>query len=446
MINLSKVDVDDVILYILINNNEFIEDAIHNNIKSIFFNKEESSIIYEHIFSMYKEDSNRNIDVASLFEYIGRNYKEDIKKYNLATYINYINSLMVETKDFKYFLNILKDRHVKRIVKETIEKVYKKILNEKSSSDCLVYLDQILKLKDSVVTSLSDKGYDLMKLSDMLINDLEFYKDHPSRFSEFNTGIREIDSITNFEKGMLIILWSSTGMGKTTFSLNLAYWWSQNLKVIIFALEQKAIDIYKGFISMSCGLNRRVWRNQESIDLLNDKDFFYKIKDITTYRNIKIVDDPYISTEGIFLESRKYNADVVIIDNMNNMMVDSNFREQKYTELAIDLNAYAITTNTLVILIQQANANLQRPKSTHGLKYAKSTAEKASIVLGVYSPSDDLLYHSKRKDLLDKIVKEKNLNLNEVLYLYNCKGRYTGTNMSLLGYNKQTGRIYSLDK
>lgn len=431
------------LLYDIINHPSDIDISLIKEISIDWFEHKQYRIIFKSILNYLS--TNKTFSKARYKLYWDNNYKDnpEIKKLFSGNYsYSYLES------NFQERFNELKSKYTHKMILAEIKNLEMDLNKMKPGSfDFERSLEKLHNIQKIATESSESSALTLEEISEKMKEKYKFIMNNKQRLNEFKTTIPEIDSICNFQRKQFAVVWSSTGMGKTTVLLNLINEWTNNnpmLKVLYIALEQEDIEVYQMLTSLRYNIPRNMWSSPEIMESTIAGAMENKFKEVNAKKNIKVIDNPYIKPTQMLIEARKMGADVVIIDNMNNIMVNQYRIEQEYTKLAIDLNAYAKANDCLVIMIQQANANESRPKSTNGLKYAKSPAEKASIVLGVYSPANDLKYGQNPKDFLDNRLQENNINIDEVLYLYNCKGRYTGSNGKIVGYNAPSGKLYSI--
>jgi replicative DNA helicase len=446
-------DVDDIFIGLLINDNSFIDKALLHKINENYFNKIESMLVYKSIVELQKQNNISSIDITTIFDYMKDKYKQEMEKHNITAYIAYIATIGTQTSNFYYYLDQIKHRKFREILSKKVEHLHRSIMTSKNedTGNILKQVNELSNLHGELLTVIKDRGKSFEDLSQSLYKDMEEFEKNPAKLDLLKTGIPEIDRIALFTKGTLALIWGRTGMGKSTVVLNMVYKWAlKGLNIIFFALEQSAKHLYSQIVSIVGNFNRSSWFRKECIDYIRDETMNEKFKktlnSLKALTNIKIVDDPYISVNDMQLEAKKFHADIVVIDNMNNIAVNPRYREHEYTRISTELNAFAISQNMLILLIQQANNSLYRPKSHDNLKYASGTGEKATISIGVYYPGNDLQYDHLQKDSLDRRANENGLDPNNLLYLYSTKGRYSGAGSEYVKYNARTGKIDSLEK
>lgn len=444
--NNNTETLDEIIIGYFLTDSSFFIKAINEYVTTDYFINNKAKNIFNVCNIIYKNNSIESFESLLLYRVILLLIKE--KDYGFdVDYLNRCYKTVHDYQNFNFYLQNIIHRYIKSIITQKIAEINREILESDNNTDYLKILDKINNIKNEALTTFNDKSLSMMDLSKKLMEEIKIKEQLGSDPNVFKTGIKSLDRIALFKRGMLAVVWSFTGMGKTTIVLNmLIKWLEQGLKVIFFALEEDAINIYKTLISIVTGYDRASLHNDDIVSFMKNEDkklrlersidFFNKFN-----TNIKIESDPYVDANTMLIKATRFKADIVIIDNMNNIRINTQYREQEYSRVANSLNAFSIETNSLIVLVQQANRELNRPNNFSGLKYASATADYSTTVIGIYTPSEDFKYKEDKNDKCDVFVRENNINIAEVMYVYNCKGRRTGSGYSVMKYNKSSGYI-----
>lgn len=441
-------ELDKIITGYYLTDSEFFKKILDNSINDKYFITKSAKNIFNLSLSIYKNKEISNFESMSLYKTINIIMSDRDCGFT-RDYLNKCYYAVDDYQNFNFYLQSFIHRYIKNMINSDLMDISKRIIeSDNNDSDYLKILDEVVSIKNKAMNCFVEDSFSIEDLSNHLIEEIRVKEELGKDPNLFKTGISKLDNISLFKRGMLSIIWSFTGMGKTTITLNMILnWLEEGHRVIFFALEESSINIYKTLLSIKGGYDRSVWHKDDVIDFVRNDEMKHRLeKDmglVNKYSNqLKIIDNPYISVDSMLLESRRFKADIVVIDNMNNIATNPRYREQEYSQISTSLNAYSIDTNSLVILIQQANRVLDRPNNAEGLKYASATAERATTVVGIYTPSEDFRYKEIPDDRCDTYVRENNIDPKDTMYVYNCKGRRTGSGSTVLKYNKATGKVF----
>lgn len=203
------------------------------------------------------------------------------------------------------------------------------------------------------------------------------------------TGFMGLDNIIDgFCKSELIFLAGSTGSGKTTLALNLAYNAAKaKKKVLFFSLEMKETEILERLVKNISEVDNYATMTQDDFD---------KVVKITRAINERLpieVNDKNITLEAMYsIIKDKQDVDLVIIDHLNILTVSEKIKDKlerleymtrRLKEMAKDLNI------PIVCLCQLNRSNSEREikyPTLSDLRGSGSIEQDANIVLFVYRP------------------------------------------------------------
>lgn len=208
------------------------------------------------------------------------------------------------------------------------------------------------------------------------------------------TGFDKVDYLIDegFEKSELIFLAGSSGMGKTTLALNIAYNMAKEKKsVLFFSLEMKKIEIHERLVKRIADISSYRKMTQEQFEKL------IKISKAIEERLMLKVVDKNISLEQMYSMMKQEKPDVVFIDHLNILTSSEKFKTElerleymtrRLKEIAKELNI------PLICLCQLNRSNSEREvkfPTLSDLRGSGSIEQDANIVIFVYRPEYFLL-------------------------------------------------------
>lgn len=173
------------------------------------------------------------------------------------------------------------------------------------------------KIKESLAATNEEKKYSI-----------------DQKVKTYTWGTKGLDrAISPMEGGQLNLITGSTGMGKTTFSLDVAQK-NANLgnKVLYISLEQSRSGMIDRLARAASGITKFEWLHRDQITAFKKLKFKEKVDEINSMENLKIygfngVDRPTVENITIAIDS--YKPDLVFIDNFDDIEKEST---SEYTE------------------------------------------------------------------------------------------------------------------
>lgn len=208
------------------------------------------------------------------------------------------------------------------------------------------------------------------------------------------TGFEKLDDmIEGFVPSELVFLAGSTGSGKTTFAMNLAFAAAKmKKKVLFFSLEMKEIELHERLVKSLANVSNYATMNEQQ---------FNKVVKIS--RSIKErlpleINDKNITLEAMYsIIKDKQDVDMVFIDHLNILTTSERIKDKlerleyltrKLKEMAKDLNI------PIICLCQLNRLNTDRPNKNpqlSDLRGSGSIEQDANLILFVYRPEYFLL-------------------------------------------------------
>ncbi len=241
-------------------------------------------------------------------------------------------------------------------------------------------------------------------LRDAFFNKLEQNAKNPSALTGVTTGFTDLDRMTGgLQPSDLIIVAARPSMGKTAFSLNLAYnAAAQGHKVAFFSLEMSAEQLQARLMSI---VTRVPLNRVRQPHYLKDEDWqkLYQGADRLEV-DLYIDDTPALRTMDLRAKCRRMKSriglDMVMVDYLQLMRTSQrsiSSREQEISDISRTLKAVAKELDIPVIALSQLNRKLEdrdnkRPQMSD-LRESGAIEQDADVIMFLYR--DDV--YAKRK-------------------------------------------------
>lgn len=220
------------------------------------------------------------------------------------------------------------------------------------------------------------------------------------------TGMKQLDEILGgFDGGDLVLIGARPAVGKSAFAQQLSLYFAETLKLKVgyFNLEMQEKQIYERFVAAKSGIEitriRRATRytGDEEERFSRANEYLLKVKDIVISTGSKKISD-------IRAECRGQNFGIVIIDYLQLVKADSNYRGNRYAEvgqISHSAKALAMDLNIPVIALCQLNRAVEgrdtKEPSMSDLRESGDFEQDASTIL--------LLWNTNKDDRSEKCIK-----------------------------------------
>ncbi len=256
------------------------------------------------------------------------------------------------------------------------------------------------------------------------VDQLHFRHERPDMLSGVPTGFPRLDEMLGgFQRSNLVIIAARTGVGKTTFMLNVA--WNAALKnkvpVVIFTLEVAPDQLCQRLISMQGGIDSSLLRDAR----LTDSDFQKVSAAVGELSECPIFIDDSPSLNVIQLRAKcrrlqvEHNVGLVVIDYLQLMHAHGHRenRVQEISEITRSLKAIARELEIPVIAGAQLSRAIdsrpdQKPRLSD-LRESGSIEQDADIVMFLYAEASDS-QHSGPLRMKAEIAKHRNGAVGEM--------------------------------
>jgi replicative DNA helicase len=282
--------------------------------------------------------------------------------------------------------------------------------------------ERILNLRESLETLNRTDGLGGAKFKMIgeilveVIEQIEKEMTDPDSVLTVPTFWTEHDKKLIFGKGNLIIIGGRSGMGKTSYAINLIKNMIMNdLKVAMFSLEMTQMDVTKILLALHGKITHR--NLVHPTGLSDDEcDRLVQSADMLHLKKLTILDEPRVTCSEIYRQAlqikRKLGGlDAIFIDHLHIMGADKNFSDirMKMIYISSELKNMSKDLRLPIIALAQNNRECdKRPDHkpiVSDLKESGSLEQDADMILFTYRPN---YYDDKSEDDKTYIICKKN--------------------------------------
>lgn len=342
--------------------------------------------IYSLMLEMFT--SGQPVDYITLLDRL----KSEDDTVNYKSYLLQLAQVVPSISNVEFYAEIVRDKYNVRILVNTAHEIIDNAsAAETNPSELLNYAEQ--KIFD-IRRGKETKG--LQRINEIVLQTfdrLDYLNSQADyEYSGVPTGIKDLDRvIMGLNKTDLILLASRPGMGKTSFSLNIAHHVGvvKEKKVAFFSLEMSKEQLVSRMLSAEARVPGQTLR----MGKLNDDEWARLIEagDVLSKAPIYIDDTPGITIPEMKARLRRLGgADLVIIDYLQLMSSPKNItnRVQEISEITRNLKILAKELDApLLTLSQLSRASEQRTDHKpvlSDLRDSGSIEQDADIVLFLY--------------------------------------------------------------
>lgn len=282
---------------------------------------------------------------------------------NSLEYLAYLNTYIAGSNPEPIY-RILKKYTKKRQVFDLANKMINKI---KETEDIDNYIEKVIAALQKIEFQVKEEE----SFVDQVVNTATLIEKSINKKEDLSlyTGFFDLDDFTDgLHNGELTIVGARPGVGKTTFSLQIAENIAKKGKQVAYiSLEMSAIQMVQKLISMRTGVNSRKIRNGDltekemeavGIDCMNLSDL--KLSVLTKINNI----------QGIEITARRLKnrnkLDLLIIDYLQLVRNEGSFRsrEQEVADISRTLKLLSLELDIPIIALCQLNRNASKAEPT----------------------------------------------------------------------------------
>jgi len=244
------------------------------------------------------------------------------------------------------------------LVKDYMTREFKKLLSD-TRPDASNIESQIAETMDSLAkikVSFGSKAKSLSSIAKKYKND--YFKPRNEK-DVYDIGLPKVDEILGFiEGGDVFYIGARPAVGKSAFATQIcAYLGKKNKKTLYFNLEMSDQQVYERFIVNESGIG--LTRLKRATCFLNDEEQrFRKANEILESGETIDIINGSMTVSEIRAECINEKPDIVVIDYMQLIKPDGNYRGNRYAEVgAIShaIKAIAMELKIPVIVLAQLN-------------------------------------------------------------------------------------------
>jgi len=403
-------EIEHSILGSILLDNNLMNEAIVQGIKREMF----MTATNQELWSIFRRLKAKRIVIDPAT--ITTEYDGDLMKLGGVEYLSRLSTSVATLRGFKDYLKILIERYQQRKIKELGAYIQKE--PDRSPGE--------------IIAEVQQQNLDILKIGANEIQDKETrYMNHIEnkykvKYGEieaaYKSGFKHLDErLGGFKKGNYVTVVSGSGVGKTTFSINMAYCMAKaGIKTAYYTVEMTEGEMLDKVASSDLEIDLK----KISSSTLTDEE----LKKVEAFTNnlldvsLDIIQDKTTTEEllnDIMYRSLSSSAEVIFIDYLQLYCESSkgNNLSEKLGDLTINLKKLAQRNNITIIALAQTNrvAN-SRVKdddpqsfllSEQDIQDSSRIFQNSNIVLGIARNTflDD---EDKKKALID----DKKLNYN----------------------------------
>ena len=384
------------------------------------------------IFSAMKALRSRNDNIDST---ILKNEIEKTTPINSIGGVEYLSDVIdsvLSSANVETYIDIIKDKYVRRKLIETCNKIQKEAVNEGTEQAELIDTAE----KEIFLVAKQRKSGEFKSIDQVVKSakiQLEEMAKNGKDITGIPTGFIDFDRMTSgLHPNELIIIAARPGMGKTAFALNVAVNAAiqSHKSVAIFNLEMSAEQLMMRMISSKGAVDGNKLRTGK----LNNDDWkrVNEAMSILSEAPIYIEDTPGITIGELRAKCRrlaeKTDLGMIVIDYLQLLSGGANYgtnRQQEVSDISRNLKTMAMELGVPVIALAQLSRSVEgredkRPMLSD-LRESGSIEQDADIVSFLYR--DD--YYRKKSEgekenpisLVELIVAKHRAGANGTLYL-----------------------------
>lgn len=426
------IETENSILGAILIENNLMSEAVALGITTDMFSLERNKLIW----NTFKQLFIKNIVIDP--NMVSVELKGQINRMGGISYVSQLASCVPTLIGFKDWVKAFKEQYQSRKIKELGYYIQR----------------QEEKTPDDMIADIQQKTLDILKIGANDLKDKEIrYMEHVEqkfkmKFGETNpiykSGFKYLDErLGGFKKGNYITVVSGSGVGKTTFSLNMALKMAKNgYKTVYYTVEMTESEMIDKITASELEIDFKKISNA----VLGDDEM--KKLEACTNNLLKlpldIVED-VISTEDLLSDIMyrvlKNNVEVVFVDYLQLFCESSkgNTLSEKLGDLTISLKKLAQRNKIVIFALAQTNraANLKMREddpqsfllSEQDIQDSSRIFQNSNIVLGIVRNTflDD---EDKRKVLADNNLLNYNtidITENPELMIVQCMKNRSGS-------------------
>lgn len=400
MLDSNQINLEQEILGALLNNSKLIIRA-KERIKPYMFRYTPHMKIYMTILDMVE----RKMEV-DLVTFIGFG-KNSIAEMDGVTYVTEISTCSASDISFNTKLELLIDGYKRYLYLEMCSNINENMSIEEIEGEVENAKVKIHKCEIKKELDIAGEYNDYM---------LWLYDD--KRDKGIKSNLTYIDKyLGNFQKGRLVTVFARSGVGKTTFSIQIASNMALNGANVFYGSAEMSVNQVFSKIAAS-HLSIYSKAIDEDGILVEQKDsicnFMVRLLESNFYVSTETNIDKFINE--IKLYKLKYPLDVVFVDYINKYIDfgDRDIMTNKLGSVSGKLKSLAMEEDICVVLIAQANRVVDR--RTGDMAIEKIEASDIQDSARIEQDSDQVIALYRNVKLDDKKYRDKLFRMNKLKY------------------------------
>ncbi len=392
-----------------------ISEILH---PSNFYRTQQHAPIYEAIQSLFEK--RQPIDLVTVTEELKR--KGFYDKVGGSAYLTTLVNVVPTSAHIEHYAKIIKDHAVRRNLITQATQLIEKAYNESKE------VDELLEEAEAGIFSISQEHVtrDFRAIKDALTESfdrLDELQKSSGKLRGVPTGFRDLDAkLAGMQNSNLLILASRPGVGKTSYSLNIAQYVAVNLglPVGIFSLEMSQEELVDRLLVGQADID--AWKLKTG--KLDEKDFdkLSLAMGELAEAPLFIDDTPGISLPEMRTKARRLQIEhglkFLIVDYLQ-LIRGRNLenRVQEVSEISQGLKNLARELKIPVLALSQLNRSVEargtRKPQLADLRESGSIEQDADVVMFLYS--EDL---ERREQVTLDIQKHRNGPVGEISLVF----------------------------
>ena len=398
---------------IIIDESVRLDLATKINVNDFYF--EENKQIYNAIYKVENEKG-LNVDMTTVAEKL----RGEVK--NISSKLVSLTKQLATGRNAQSYANIIKEKSIRRKMRKTAQKIGQLAQDGDDIEKDLATAEEML----FSLNNTNDKERSYTDIKSYLIDHLDdLFSGSEDGITGLETPFAKLNEITGgLQGGELSIVAGQSGMGKTTFAMNVANHIAQNHRVGIFSLEMNKKKVTNRTLAELSEveyqkLKKKIINNKEADVIQDVADLLYQ------KNNLLINDTAGLTINEIRSDARKMKKKegielaVVDYDDLIHGGEGENEALRKQN-IARSLRNMAKELDVHVMLLCQINRGYskrqdKRPKMSD-LKGSSGLENAADLIMMIYRHSE-----------FDDNLKYSNYNFKNVAEIIIEKGRETRT-------------------
>lgn len=363
--------------------------------------------------------------------------------------VPFLKSLVTESlsTNVMEYCKIVKEKSNLRHIIEAVSNASKECFDGESAESVLEKVTE--DLYDIQKSSIKNQTVEIATIAKELLEKMEEASKRKGGIVGVPSGFTYLDkTLSGFQKQNLIILAARTGMGKTSFALNIASHvaLSEKRPIAIFSLEMSRVEILARILSIHLQIDSKTIREGS----LKDEDWSRTIQELSAMSKSKLIidDTPAITIAELKAKCRQLKntrgLDMIIVDYLQLMRYRDKpleNRQQEVAEISRNLKALAKELDIPVMALAQVARSAEQGESKKprlsNLRESGSIEQDADIVLFIHRPG---YYKDDNNQNENQVDGGKDIDEAEIII---AKHRNGETGSVAIGFDPRFTRFYT---